>query len=103
MNKALKFLQSHPARLLNDFYAASLYRKSASSYRKRSNSCAATPTLTPNPFGAGRRRFSASMGVSGGVTDDTGKGFVARAHAALYVTQSAGHHPLHTPTVAPAS
>ncbi len=99
MNKALKLLQSHPARLLNDFYAASLYRKSASSYRKRSNSCAETP----NPFGAGRRRFSASMGVSGGVTDDTGKGFVARAHAALYVTQSAGRHPLHTPTVAPAS
>ena len=103
MNKAVKLLQSHPARLLNDFYAASPCTTCVSSYQRCSNSCAETPTLTPNPFGAGRRRFSASMGVSGGVTDDTGKGFVARAHAALYVTQSAGRHPLHTPTVAPAS
>ena len=48
-NKALKLLQSKPARPLNDFYTASPYRTSASSYRLCSNSCAATPTLTPNP------------------------------------------------------
>ena len=50
MNKALKRLQSHPARLLNDFYAASPCPTCARSYQKCSNSCAATPTLTPNPF-----------------------------------------------------
>ena len=49
MNKAVKLLQSHPARLLNDFYAASPCTTCVSSYQRCSNSCAATPTLTPNP------------------------------------------------------
>ena len=49
MNKALKFLQSCSERPLNGFYNASPCRKCASSYQRCSNSCAATPTLTPNP------------------------------------------------------
>ena len=49
MNKALKFLQSRPARPLNDFYNASPCTTCVSSYQRCSNSCAATPTLTPNP------------------------------------------------------
>ena len=49
MNKALKRLQSHPARLLNDFYAASPCWTCVRSYQRCSNSYAATPTLTTNP------------------------------------------------------
>ena len=46
MNKALKLLQSRPARPLNDFYNASPCRTCASSYQKWSNSCIATPFPT---------------------------------------------------------
>ena len=49
MNKALKFLQSRPARPLHGFWAAGPCWTRASSYRKCSDSYAATPTLTPNP------------------------------------------------------
>ena len=49
MNKALKLLQSVSARPLNGFWAASPSTVCASSYQRCSNSCAATPTLTPNP------------------------------------------------------
>ena len=49
MNKALKLLQPVSARPLNDFYNASPCRTCTSSYQRYSNSCAATPTLTPNP------------------------------------------------------
>ena len=41
--------QATRGRPLNDFWAAGPFRTCVSSYRKCSNSCAATPTLTPNP------------------------------------------------------
>ena len=47
MNKALKLLQSVSARLLNGFWASSPCHTCASSYRKCSNSCAASPMRTP--------------------------------------------------------
>ena len=57
MNKALKFLQSVSARPLHGFWAASPCRTCASSYQRCSNSCAATPTLTPTlSRPAGRER-----------------------------------------------
>ena len=57
MNKALKLLQSVSARPLNDFYNASPCWTCASSYQRCSNSCAATPTLTPTlSRPAGRER-----------------------------------------------
>ena len=49
MNKALKLLQPVSARPLNDFYNASPCRTCTSRDQRCSNSCAATPTLTPNP------------------------------------------------------
>ena len=90
MNKALKFLQSHPARPLNDFYNASPCCTCASSYQRCSNSCAATPTLTPNPSLAPPGEKGSSTAVCGRVLEVV-EFTVNRQHSKRPSTAACGH------------
>ena len=69
MNKALKLQQSISERPLNGLYNASPCTTCVSSYQRCSNSCAATPTLTPNPSLAPPGEKGSSTTVCGRVLE----------------------------------